>query len=198
VPQASWITTTPGHGFSSAGASTYEGILAPGRLGSDLGHGDRGGGGGVCETTVERFRPPAPPTFCRPQWLRRAEARLDSSQICRRKQFDPRPSRDRLPRLPDALRIQWGKQKTCICRPFMELAGLEPATSWVRSTRPFDREPACLQRVSGERLECRNISRNILGDALQKDRPASSRPAARRCRAEAQLATTQRATPGSS
>jgi hypothetical protein len=29
VPQASWITTTRGHGFSSSGASTYEGISPP-------------------------------------------------------------------------------------------------------------------------------------------------------------------------
>jgi hypothetical protein len=58
----------------------------------------------------------------------------------------------------------------------MELAGLEPATSWVRSTRPFDREPACLQRVSGERLECRNISRNTPAPDLQNRPRACAHP----------------------
>jgi hypothetical protein len=43
----------------------------------------------------------------------------------------------------------------------MELAGLEPATSWVRSTCSSEREMACLQPVSGECLEYRNIPRNI-------------------------------------
>jgi hypothetical protein len=54
-------------------------------------------------------------------------------------------------------------------RSFMELAGLEPATSWVRSTRFSEWEPAKLQRFSLERLECRNISRNSLQRVLHFD-----------------------------
>jgi hypothetical protein len=56
---------------------------------------------------------------------------------------------------PGALRSLLRKQKTPVCRPFMELAGLEPATSWVRfrsavspnplhkraSARPDDMKP---------------------------------------------------------
>ena len=52
-------------------------------------------------------------------------------------------------------------------RFLMELAGLEPATSWVRSSCSYEREPACLQRVSEERLECRNISHNIFASDVQ-------------------------------
>jgi hypothetical protein len=44
----------------------------------------------------------------------------------------------------------------------MELAGLEPATSWVRSSRFVARKTLNLERFYGERLECRNISRNTL------------------------------------
>jgi hypothetical protein len=43
----------------------------------------------------------------------------------------------------------------------MELAGLELATSWVRSTRSSERELTSLQDFLRKRLECRNISRNI-------------------------------------
>jgi hypothetical protein len=42
----------------------------------------------------------------------------------------------------------------------MELAGLEPATSWVRSSGALRQELADLQRFVAEALECRNISRN--------------------------------------
>jgi hypothetical protein len=51
----------------------------------------------------------------------------------------------------------------------MELAGLEPATSWVRSSCSSERELASLQRFSGERLECRNISRNNSAAVLHSD-----------------------------
>jgi hypothetical protein len=51
----------------------------------------------------------------------------------------------------------------------MELAGLQPATSWVRSSCSSEREMACLQPVSGECLEGRNISRNISASDLQRD-----------------------------
>jgi hypothetical protein len=54
------------------------------------------------------------------------------------------------------------KQKTRLSRSFMELAGLEPATSWLRSSRPFALKVPLLQRFMAERLECRNISRNSL------------------------------------
>ena len=50
----------------------------------------------------------------------------------------------------------------------MELAGLEPATSWVRSSRPLTSKVLRLQRFMGERLECRNISRNSLHRVLQR------------------------------
>jgi hypothetical protein len=50
----------------------------------------------------------------------------------------------------------------------MELAGLEPATSWVRSSRPLTPKMPLLQRFMGERLECRNISRNSLHPVLQR------------------------------
>ena len=49
----------------------------------------------------------------------------------------------------------------------MELGGLEPPTSWVRSSHA----PTCgrgyLQRFLNERLECRNISRNSLQSVLR-------------------------------
>jgi hypothetical protein len=45
-----------------------------------------------------------------------------------------RPKRNHSGEFPGALCDQIRKQKTCFCRPFMELAGLEPATSWVRSS----------------------------------------------------------------
>src|ERR687892_664639 len=65
----------------------------------------------------------------------------------------------------------------------MELAGLEPAPSWVRSSRPLTSKVPRLQRFMGERLECRNISRNSLHRVLQRheilDRlPASSKRSA--------------------
>jgi hypothetical protein len=50
----------------------------------------------------------------------------------------------------------------------MELAGLEPATSWVRSSRPLTSKGPRLQRFIGERLECRNISRNSLHRVLRR------------------------------
>src|ERR687892_608169 len=50
----------------------------------------------------------------------------------------------------------------------MELAGLEPAPSWVRSSRPLTSKVPRLQRFMGERLECRNISRNSLHRVLQR------------------------------
>jgi hypothetical protein len=53
-------------------------------------------------------------------------------------------------------------EKPPLCGGFMELAGLEPATSWVRSSRFVARKTLNLERFYGERLECRNISRNTL------------------------------------
>ena len=50
----------------------------------------------------------------------------------------------------------------------MELAGLAPATSWVRSSRPLTSKVHRLQRFMGELLECRNISRNSLHRVLQR------------------------------
>jgi len=48
----------------------------------------------------------------------------------------------------------------------MKLAGLEPATSWVRSSRiPTPKMP--LQPFIDERLECRNTSRNTVRRFLQ-------------------------------
>jgi hypothetical protein len=44
----------------------------------------------------------------------------------------------------------------------MELAGLEPATSWVRSRGFGELEASRLQRFSSERLRCRNICPNNL------------------------------------
>jgi hypothetical protein len=46
-----------------------------------------------------------------------------------------RPKCNRGGAFPGALCNQTRKQKNAGCRPFMELAGLEPATSWVRSRR---------------------------------------------------------------
>jgi len=50
----------------------------------------------------------------------------------------------------------------------MELAGLEPATSWVRPSRPLTPKVRRLQRFMGERLKCHNISRNSLHRVLQR------------------------------
>ena len=50
----------------------------------------------------------------------------------------------------------------------MELAGLEPATSWVRSSRSPTSKVLRLQRFTGERLESRNISPNTLHRILQR------------------------------
>jgi hypothetical protein len=50
----------------------------------------------------------------------------------------------------------------------MELAGLEPATSWVRSSRPPTSKVLRFQRFMGERVECRNISPNSLHRVLQR------------------------------
>jgi hypothetical protein len=65
----------------------------------------------------------------------------------------------------------------------MELAGLEPATSWVRSSRPLRPKVLLLQRFMGERLECRNISRNSLHRVSQRheilDRSVDGRNGAR-------------------
>jgi hypothetical protein len=52
----------------------------------------------------------------------------------------------------------------------MELAGLEPATSWVRSSRPLTSKVLPLQRFMGERLWCRNISPNIRQHVLQRNK----------------------------
>jgi hypothetical protein len=50
----------------------------------------------------------------------------------------------------------------------MELAGLEPATSWVRSSRPLTPIVTLLRRFMAERLECRIISRNSVHRVLQR------------------------------
>jgi hypothetical protein len=61
-------------------------------------------------------------------------------------------------------------KKTADLRRFlMELAGLEPATSWVRSNRLSGREPPYLQHISGERLECPNTFPNILQPVCHYD-----------------------------
>jgi hypothetical protein len=59
----------------------------------------------------------------------------------------------------------------------MELAGLEPATSWVRSSRPPTLKGTLLQRFMAERLECRNISRNSVHRVLQRARGWAAKPA---------------------
>jgi hypothetical protein len=51
----------------------------------------------------------------------------------------------------------------------MELAGLEPATSWVRSSGALRRELADLQHFQAESLERRNISRNNSAVVLHSD-----------------------------
>jgi hypothetical protein len=51
----------------------------------------------------------------------------------------------------------------------VELAGLEPATSWVRSILAMKPEIPDLQRIHSERLERRNTARNILPTVLQFD-----------------------------
>ena len=48
----------------------------------------------------------------------------------------------------------------------MELVGLEPTTSWVRSTHSLEREPIALQDLPAESLDCRNIARNKMHLAL--------------------------------
>ena len=45
---------------------------------------------------------------------------------------------------PGALCMHYRKRKIPLCRSFMELAGLEPATSWVRSRLSV----ICLRRMS--------------------------------------------------
>ncbi len=59
---------------------------------------------------------------------------------------------------PTGLNERGGRRETAW---LMELARLEPATSWVRSTRSSERETLCLRHFSKERLEGRNISHNI-------------------------------------
>jgi hypothetical protein len=49
----------------------------------------------------------------------------------------------------------------------MELAGLEPATSWVRSSCPLTLKVPLLRRFVAERLDCRNISRSSLQRVLR-------------------------------
>jgi hypothetical protein len=49
----------------------------------------------------------------------------------------------------------------------MELVGLEPTTSWVRSSLTAMLRAPRLQVFLGEHLECRNISRNTLHRDLQ-------------------------------
>jgi hypothetical protein len=52
----------------------------------------------------------------------------------------------------------------------VELAGLDPATSWVRSNATVTLNTGRLQDFLGEHLECRNISRNSLHHDLQDSR----------------------------
>ena len=61
----------------------------------------------------------------------------------------------------------------------MELAGLEPATSWVRSTHSLAQKMPLLQRFSLERLECRNIPRNIRAAVLHYVNAEDSPPGGR-------------------
>jgi hypothetical protein len=65
----------------------------------------------------------------------------------------------------------------------MELAGLEPATSWVRSSPTVMLKTGRLQGFLGERLERRNISRNSLHRDLHglaaDDRPERAKRALR-------------------
>jgi hypothetical protein len=58
----------------------------------------------------------------------------------------------------------------------MELAGLEPATSWVRSSPNVMLKMGRLQGILGEHLEGRNISRNSLHRELHRFAP-DGRPA---------------------
>ena len=61
------------------------------------------------------------------------------------------------------------QQKGPICGPFaMELAELEPATSWVRSSRPLTSKVLRLQRFMGERLECGTSSPTVCTASLQR------------------------------
>src|SRR5919106_4080820 len=66
------------------------------------------------------------------------------------------------------LRNGTGADPAVCAMTVMELAGLEPATSWVRSNRPLTPKVLRLQRFRPERLECRNISRNSLHRVLQR------------------------------
>jgi hypothetical protein len=54
-------------------------------------------------------------------------------------------ARRRVSQRPGARCIQSRKQRTSFCRSFMELAGLEPATSWVRSLRSRSPDSASLR-----------------------------------------------------
>ena len=63
----------------------------------------------------------------------------------------------------------------------MELVGLEPTTSWVRSSPPLTVKVPLLQRLMAERLECRNISPNSLHRVLQRDEVSGSSAGAIAC-----------------
>src|SRR5918996_5235228 len=104
---------------------------------------------------------PPPPTFCGAS--RCLELRQPVRLLCNLQGENESISDEQgrsLRQHPGALCTQHRKHKSCFCRSFMELAGLEPATSWVRSSRPRGEEPANLQRLFDERLARRNISRN--------------------------------------
>ena len=77
---------------------------------------------------------------------------------------------------PTGLNERGGRRETAW---LMELAGLEPATSWVRSTRSSERETLCLRHFSKERLEGRNISHNI---SAPDSASAGARPTGSGCR----------------
>jgi hypothetical protein len=72
-----------------------------------------------------------------------------SEQICTEIEADRWPRADPSLEHPGALRTHPGKQKNRVCRSFMELAGLEPATSWVRFRSAALTNPHH-ERVSGQ------------------------------------------------
>jgi hypothetical protein len=99
--------------------------------------------------------------------------RLQSNQgnglqpgICRRIDFLRQRGADRLAYF-QALSVFLLVNKTCLCRSFIELAGLEPATSWGDPGAPPRQKCRVCSTSRTSTWGARNISRNMMHRAVQ-------------------------------
>jgi hypothetical protein len=132
------------------------------------------------KTAVERVRPRNPPTFCRARGGVESKHRLDSSRMCR-EIGSIGDSAARVSPNSQALSVSIsGNKRPAFAGPFMELAGLVPATSWVRSRRFPGLDFACLSAFYGSYSPPPTRSPTFCARARRRMRRAEKRRAENR------------------